>query len=66
MIRKRIARAKDEVCGWNTFDYVLLNDDFDRAYADLAHIFHAERLKRVRNPWVGEFVGDLLAEEIDT
>jgi guanylate kinase len=66
VIRKRIARAKDEVCGWNTFDYVLLNDDFDRAYADLAHIFHAERLKRVRNPWVGEFVGDLLAEEIDT
>ncbi|HRH19732.1 MAG TPA: guanylate kinase [Brevundimonas sp.] len=66
VIRKRIARAKDEVCGWNTFDYVLLNDDFDRAYADLAHIFHAERLKRARNPWVGEFVGDLLAEEIDT
>jgi len=65
VIRKRIARAKEEVSGWNTFDYVLLNDDFDRAYADLAHIFHAERLKRARNPWVGEFVGALLAEEIE-
>lgn len=65
VIRKRISRAKEEVSGWNTFDYVLLNDDFDRAYADLAHIFHAERLKRTRNPWVGDFVGGLLAEEVE-
>ncbi len=65
VIRKRISRAKEEVSGWNTFDYVLLNDDFDRAYADLAHIFHAERLKRARNPWVGDFVGGLLAEEVE-
>ena len=65
VIRKRIARAKDEVSLWETFDYVILNDDFDRAYAELAHIFHAERLKRSRNPWVGEFVESLLAEEVD-
>lgn len=65
VIKKRIARAKEEVSGWATFDYVILNDDFDRAYADLAHIFHAERLKRVRNPWVGEFVNDLLGEAVE-
>lgn len=65
VIKKRIARAKDEVLLWDTFDYVILNDDFDRAYADLAHIFHAERLKRSRNPWIGAFVGGLLDEEIE-
>ena len=65
VIKKRISRAKEEVCGWDTFDYVILNDDFDRAYADLAHIFHAERLKRSRNPWVGDFVQDLLGEEVE-
>ena len=64
-IKKRIARAKDEVALWKTFDYVILNDDFDGAYSDLAHIFHAERLKRPRNPWIGDFVNDLLAEEIE-
>ena len=63
-IRKRIARAKGEVALWEGFDYVILNDDFDRAYADLAHIYHAERLRRLRNPWVKAVVQDLLDEPI--
>ena len=64
VIAQRLARAKDEVAAWERFDYVILNDDFDRAYADLAHIYHAERQKRVRNPWIGSLVADLLKEEI--
>jgi guanylate kinase len=64
VIAKRLARAKDEVAAWEQFDYVILNDDFDRAYSDLAHIYHAERQKRARNPWIGNLVGDLLREEI--
>jgi guanylate kinase len=63
-ISKRIARAKSEVALWDKFDYVILNDDFDRAYSDLAHVYHAERLKRLRNPWIAPFVGDLLDETI--
>ena len=31
---------------------MILNDDFDRAYAELAHIYHAERLKSGRNLWI--------------
>jgi guanylate kinase len=64
VIHRRLARAKDEVAAWEQFDYVILNDDFDRAYSDLAHIYHAERQKRARNPWIGGLVSDLLAEEI--
>jgi guanylate kinase len=64
VIAKRLARAKDEVAAWEQFDYVILNDDFDRAYSDLAHIYHAERQKRARNPWIGNLVEDLLKEEI--
>jgi guanylate kinase len=64
VIHRRLARAKDEVAAWEQFDYVILNDDFDRAYSDLAHIYHAERQKRARNPWIGGLVQDLLAEEI--
>jgi len=63
VIAKRLARAKDEVAAWERFDYVILNDDFDKAYSDLAHIYHAERQKRSRNPWIGNLVGDLLKEE---
>lgn len=64
VIAKRLSRAKDEVAAWERFDYVILNDDFDKAYSDLAHIYHAERQRRARNPWIGNLVADLLNEEV--
>jgi len=64
VIERRLGRAKDEIRMWGEYDYVVVNEDFDRAYADLAHIYHAERLKRVRNPWLAPFVGQLMAEDI--
>ncbi len=64
VIDKRLKRAKGEIARWQEFDYVIVNDDFDRAYADLAHIYHAERLKRDRNPWLQETVQALMDEPI--
>jgi guanylate kinase len=64
VIARRLSRAKDEVADWERFDYVILNDDFDKAYSDLAHIYHAERQRRARNPWIGNLVADLLKEEV--
>jgi len=64
VIHQRLGRAKDEVAQWSKFDYVILNDDFDRAYAELAHIYHAERSRRERSLWVRPFVEGLLAEAI--
>ena len=64
VIAERLGRAKEEVALWRTFDYVILNDDFDRAYAELAHIYHAERLRSLRNAWIEPMVGDLLEEQI--
>jgi guanylate kinase len=64
VIERRLARAKGEIRMWGEYDYVILNDDFDHAYAELAHIYRAERLKRERNPWLKGFVDGLLGEEI--
>lgn len=64
VIAQRLARAKSEIANWKTFDYLILNDDFDRAYADLAHIYHAERLKRARNLWIEPFVQGLMSEKL--
>jgi guanylate kinase len=64
VIRRRLETAKVEFTKWGEYDYVLLNDDFDRAYADLAHIYHAERLRRDRNPWIGGFVEGLEREQV--
>ena len=62
VIARRIARAKEEIQHYGEYDYVIVNDDFDRAYAQLAHIFHAEQLKLARNPGVDGFVAALMAE----
>ncbi|MBS0408328.1 MAG: guanylate kinase [Proteobacteria bacterium] len=64
VIAMRLARAKTEIADWERFDYLILNDDFDRAYAELAHIYHAERLKRVRQTWIAPFVKKLTDEAI--
>jgi len=64
VIDRRLKRSFGEIAMWGEYDYVILNDDFDLAYADLAHIYHAERLRRSRNPWLKPFVQKLLDEPI--
>lgn len=63
-IEGRLGRAKTEIAKWSEYDHVVVNDDFDRAYAELAHIYHAARLRRERNPWVELFVERLLDEPV--
>jgi guanylate kinase len=62
MIRRRLQTAREEFTKWGEYDYVIVNDDFDHAYAELAHIYHAERLRRGRNPWLEPFVAGLIAQ----
>jgi len=64
VIQPRLGRAYGEIRMWGEYDYVIVNDDFDQAYAELAHIYHAERLRRARNPWLGGFVKALLDEKL--
>lgn len=64
VINERIGRSKDEVGQWRQFDYVLINDDFDQTYSNLAHIYHAERMRRARALWIEPFVERLMGEEI--
>jgi guanylate kinase len=63
VIERRLGRAAGEIRMWAEYDYVLVNRDVDEAYAALAHIYQAERRKRVRNLWLGPFVEKLLGEE---
>lgn len=63
IIKSRMDRAKSEIEHWNEYDYVVLNDDFSRALEKLSEILHAERLKRVRHPWLEGFVEELMKEE---
>ena len=60
VIKGRMDRAKDEISHWAEYDYVIVNDDFARALEKLNQILHAERLRRIRHPWLDDFVGVLM------
>ncbi len=62
VIARRLGRAKGEIEKWRDYDYVIVNDDFERAYRALEAIYQAERLRRGRNPWIEGFVDGLVAK----
>lgn len=45
-IEQRMAAARDEIAHYPEFDYLVLNDDFESALADLQAIIRARRLSR--------------------
>ncbi|MFN3292209.1 MAG: guanylate kinase [Gemmobacter sp.] len=62
VIAGRMAKSRDEISHWAEYDYVLVNDDADRTFADLVAIVTAERLKRDRQPDLSAFVRSLNTE----
>lgn len=61
VIEKRLENAKYEMQQWQRFDYVVINDDLDRAFSDIKSILRAERLKRARRTGVDGFIQGLIA-----
>lgn len=49
VINRRIQKARDEINKVNEFDFVVVNDDFDRAYQALANIYEAGHFLRKRD-----------------
>jgi len=47
-LRKRLARAREELTFASWFDYVVINDQVERAFEDLAAIVRAERCRPPR------------------
>ena len=47
-IDKRLEGAKREIERWRQYDYVVVNDDLQRAYAQVGAIVAAERTRCVR------------------
>jgi guanylate kinase len=62
VIARRLGRSRGEIGHWEEYDYVLVNDDLERAFAELTSIYVAERLRRVRNLWLEPMVARLVTE----
>jgi guanylate kinase len=60
VIESRMRRAASEIGHWDTYEYVLINQDVDRCLAEVRSIITAERLKSDRRPFLVPFVRKLV------
>ena len=56
----RMLRAAQEIGHWAEYDYVLINNDVERCSTDVQAIVTAERLHRERQPYLMQFVRELV------
>lgn len=62
VIAARMQKSRDEISHWAEYDYVLINDNLQVTAARLRGIIEAERMRRVRQPGLTEFVRSLNKE----
>jgi guanylate kinase len=62
VIGSRMAKASDEMSHWPEYDYVVVNRDKRKVFAELRGILAAERLKRERQIGLSDFVRQLRAK----
>ncbi len=60
VIAKRMSKSEAEISHWAEYDYVLVNENIDRAMGELLSIVTAERMRRKRQPWLSAFVKRLV------
>ena len=61
VIATRLKNAREEIAHWREYDYLVINDDLDRAFASVRAIVEAERLRRDRRHGIFDFVGTLIS-----
>ena len=63
VIAKRLDNARNEISRWPMYDYVIVNEDIQRALSEVTAIVIAERLKRTRSEaGIARFVQGLMDE----
>ncbi len=63
VVRKRMAKAGDEMSHWPEYDYIVVNTDIEASVAAVQSILAAERLKRDRQIGLADFVNRLRGGE---
>jgi guanylate kinase len=62
VIEKRMNKSWDEISRWDSYDYVLINDDLDQTDGELKGIVTATRLRRIQQPMLTDHVRKLQTE----
>jgi guanylate kinase len=59
VIRSRMDRARAEISHWDAYDYVVINDDVEACFGKVRMILEAERMRRLRQTGLIDFVREL-------
>lgn len=59
VVRRRMAKAGDEMSHWREYDYIIVNRDLDESVSRVQAILAAERMKRDRQLALDAFVNGL-------
>ncbi len=59
VVASRMANSAEEMSHWQEYDYVIVNCNLEESVAQVRAIITAERLRRIRQPGLGEFVDNL-------
>jgi guanylate kinase len=59
VIRGRMERARAEISHWDAYDYVVINDDVEACFGKVKMILEAERMRRLRQTGLIDFVREL-------
>ena len=61
-VKDRMTKSIGEIMHWKEYDYVIVNNDFEQTLNEVTSIITSEKLRRVRNSQLEEFVETLTNE----
>ena len=59
VVAQRMAKSAEEMSHWSEYEYVIVNREIEASVADVEAIVAAERLRRIRQTGLAEFVNRL-------
>lgn len=62
VINRRLKTAVGEMRHWSKYDYVIVNDDLERAYESVRAILRAERHKQHRSPAIAPLIDGMVGD----
>ena len=61
-VKDRMTKSIGEIMHWKEYDYVIVNNDFEQTLNEVKSIITSEKLRRVRNSQLREFIETLTNE----
>ena len=61
-VKDRMTKSIGEIMHWKEYDYVIVNNDFEQTLNEVKSIITSEKLRRVRNSQLEDFVETLTYE----